>query len=256
MEYRVKEINLHITEHCSGHCPMCYATEKNMQRKHGDLETLKKIVHNSIANGKVERFVMVGGDPCEYPYLVDLLKYIKKEGNKYNINTKSMVISNTHDYKENGKPVNIQDICDYLDGVCFTVHGATAEMHDEFNGCLGSFEHAINNLNEYAKVKTKKQEICIIINLMPSTVNQLEEIILNITNKLNGVNCFAIQRIAPIGRACGTVKYFIEQKDVNNILRILKNVKEKYGYFLEFVDAFPLCIVKPEYKTLLPKGRL
>ena len=34
----------------------------------------------------------------------------------------------------------------------------------------------------------------------------------------------------------------------------MKEVKEQYSFFLEFVDAFPFCIVKPEYRSMLPKG--
>lgn len=255
MSYKIKEINLHITEYCSGHCPMCYATEENMQRSHGKLEVLKKIIHNSIANGKVERFVMVGGDPCEYPYLVNLLKYVKEEGKKYNINTKNMVISNTHDYKENGKHVNIKDISSYLDGLCFTVHGPTHKKHDEFNGCPGSYDSVIEKLKEYAQVKNNQQEICIIINLMPQTVTNLEKIVDNIYKDLdNQVDSIAIQRIAPIGKACGTTKYFIEKEDVNQTLKVLKETQKKYGFYLELVDVFPWCIVNPEYRDMLRKG--
>lgn len=255
MSYKIKEINFHITEFCEGHCPMCYATDENMKRKHGNIDNLKLIAHNAIKYGKVERFVMVGGDPCEHPYLVDLLKYIKKEGNKNNIDTKTMVISNTHDYKENGKSIDIEKVAKFIDGMCFTVHEDNAKEHDNFNGCPGSYEHAMNNLKRYYNVKNKEQEICIIVNLIPQTINNLEKIMLNANIALDGdVDGFAIQRIAPIGRACGTTKYFIEQDDVNPILKILKKMKEVYGFYLEIVDPFPLCIVNPEYRDLIPKG--
>lgn len=255
MEGRIKEFNLHITEYCSGHCPMCYATDESMDRKHGDLNTLKKIIHNAIANGNVERFVMVGGDPCEHPNLVEILKYVKNEGKEYGIPTKTMVISNTHDYKENGQLVDIKDIVEYIDGMCVTVHGINANEHDKFNGCKGSYEHVMNNLKKYNEVRNKSQEICIIVNLMPQTVNCLEDIMLKTNEKIdNGVDGFALQRIAPIGRACGTVKYFIKQEDVNKVLQICKKMKEEKGFFIELVDTFPWCVVEPEYRNLLPKG--
>lgn len=255
MKYKVKEINLHITDFCSGHCPMCYATDEKMTRKHGDLEELKLIVHNAIANGRVERFVMVGGDPCEYPHLVELLKYIKEEGQRYNVETKNMVISNTHDYLENGEKVEIEKLANCIDGLCLTVHGETAQKHDEFNKCFGSYKHAIENLKKYAKVKNNKQEICIIINLMPQTVSELEQIIDNIYYDLdNQVDSIAIQRIAPIGKACGSTKYFIEKEDVNKTLKILRQMKQKYGFYLELVDTFPWCIVEPQYRDMLTKG--
>ena len=51
MGNQLKEIAFHITDVCNGNCPMCYATEEGKERHHGDLETLKRIVHNAIKNG-------------------------------------------------------------------------------------------------------------------------------------------------------------------------------------------------------------
>lgn len=255
MKQIMKEINLHITEFCEGKCPMCYATDEAMIRKHGDLDTLKLIVHNAIANGGVDRFVMVGGDPCEHPYLVNLLKYIKNEGKKYNINAKSMIISNTHSYKENGKPVDIKDIYQYIDEMVVTVHGSTPELHDTFNGCPGSYEKVMNNINEYIRYKNDKQGICVIVNLMPDTVKDLKNIVENTNKKLhNKVNGLAIQRIAPIGRACGSKKYFIEKEDLSIVFESLAELKNEYGFYLEFVDVFPYCSVDKKYWNMLPKG--
>ena len=255
MKHKLQEINFHITEYCSGHCPMCYATEENMIRHHGEFETLKQIIHNGIVCGDVGRFVMVGGDPCEHPNLVELLKFIKQENVLYNKNVKATIISNTHDYKENGKPVNIKKVVHYIDGICATIHGATAEEHDAFNGCKGSYEHLIQNMQDYIKLKDKSQKVCIILNLMPQVVNNLKQIIESINMRLEGnVDGFALQRIAPIGRACGENKYFIEPKDVNLIMATCSEMKTKYGFFMEFVDAFPLCRVNPKYWNMLTKG--
>ena len=53
-----------------------------------------------------------------------ILKYIKEEGKKYNIDTKSMVISNTHDYKENNKNCNNCDFVHrYLYPTCMIKEG-------------------------------------------------------------------------------------------------------------------------------------
>lgn len=255
MSEKLREIDFHITDVCLGHCPMCYATEEDMCRKHGDLETLKKVVHNAIANGEVERFVMVGGDPCEHPHLVELLKYIKAEGKKYDVKTKTIVLSNTHDYKENGKPVSIEEVAPYIDEMDVTVHGATPEVHDAFNGCPGSYEHVMENVKKFIGVKNSDQEVCAIMNVMPHTVKHMESIMLNTALNLDGkVDFFGIQRIAPSGRACGETKYFIEQIDVNSIMQIFKKIKTEHGFNVEFIDVFPWCAVKPEYRDMLPKG--
>ena len=82
-----------------------YATDDNMKRKHGDINTLKLIAHNAIKYGKVERFVMVGGDPCEHPNLVELLEYIKEQGDKLN-SLSTQADSNEESVKEGTKLID------------------------------------------------------------------------------------------------------------------------------------------------------
>lgn len=254
MKNTLKEINFHITDVCNGHCPMCYATEEGMCRSNGDIETLKQIVHNAIANGEVERFVMVGGDPCAHPQIMELLRYIKEEGKANNVNTKTIVLSNTHDYRDNGEIVPIEEVAKYVDEMSVTVHGATAEEHDAFNGVKGSYGHVMKNLKEFARVKNAEQEISATINVMPHTIKNMEQIMLHTALELDGnVDYFFIQRIAPSGRAANN-KFFIEQIEVNDVMSVFKKLKDEHGLNVEFCDVFPWCSVKPEYRDMLPKG--
>ena len=255
MKYNVKEINFHITDYCNGNCPYCYYTKEGVERKHGDLEVLKQVVHNSIVAGEVERFIMVGGDPCEYPYLVELLKYIKEEGKKYNVKTTTIVLSNTHDYKENGKPVEIKDIMDLVDEMDVTIHGSTALEHDTFNGVPGSYEHVLANIKKFQELKNDEQAIGVVVNVVPYTVSHFEEILLSTAQKLNwDFDAFVIQRIAPAGRAEGEVKWFIEKQDVNAIMQILHKMIQEKNKIVEFCDVLPWCTVKEEYRYMLPEG--
>lgn len=254
MENKLQEIDFHITDMCMGHCPMCYATEEGMCRTHGDIETLKKVVHNAIVNGEVERFVMVGGDPCEHPQLMELLRYIKEEGQTHNVKTRTIVLSNTHDYRDNGQIVPLEEVAKYVDEMSVTVHGATPEEHDTFNGVPGSYTHVMANLKEFARVKSDEQEISATINVMPHTINNMEQIMLHTALELNGnLDYFFIQRIAPSGRASNN-QFFIEQVDVNKVMGVFKALKDEHGFNIEFCDVFPWCAVKPEYRDMLPKG--
>jgi radical SAM protein with 4Fe4S-binding SPASM domain len=259
---KLAEIDFHITDDCNGHCPMCYATKEGTCRSYGDLETLKKIVHNAIVNGEVERFVMVGGDPCKHPHLVELLKYIKEEGEKYKVKTNTIVLSNTHDYQENGVKVDIKDVAPYIDEMSVTVHGPDAASHDAFNGVEGSYEHVMRNLKEFARVKNDDQSISVTINVMPHTVENMSQIMINSAIELGqnfsgkkNLDYFLIQRIAPSGRAKeNPTEYFIEKYQVNEIMKTFKTIKDKYGFGIEFCDVFPWCSVAPEYRDMLPKG--
>ena len=251
---KLKTIAFHITDDCSAHCPMCYEQACRREDLHGEIETLKKIVHNAIKNGKVENFLLVGGDPCEHPHLMELLRFIKSEGEKYGVNTYIEVLSNTHDYKDNGKPVSMEEVAKYVDKLNVTVHGETAQIHDAFNGVPGSYEHMMDNVVEFAKVKGEEQSVGITVNVMPSTVGKMTQIIYSANQRLGGiVEDVCVQRIAPMGRATGQTRYFIEKQDVNVLMAALDEV-DKNGIGIEICDCFPYCSVKPEYRHLLPKG--
>ncbi len=255
MKPQLKEINLHITDVCSAKCPMCYQTSENTPKIHGNLETLKIIVKNAIKNGHVERFVMVGGDPCAHPNFVELLKHVKEIGNQYNINPKTIVLSNTHDYKENGKLVDIKYTSQYIDEIDVTIHGATAEKHNSFNRCPGSYEHVMKNIQRFADIKNQNQEICAVINLMPYTMIHIEEIMTNtIKNSGGNINSFMIQRIGFAGKACeAPQKWVVGAQDINPFMSVCDKMN-KNGYPVVFCDVLPWCSVKEEYRYLLPEG--
>ncbi len=255
MDYKIEEIDLHITDYCRCNCPNCYATQPGMVRKHGDLETLKLIVHNAISNGGVKRFVMVGGDPCEHPHFVELLKYIKEEGRKYDVDTETIVLSNTHDYRENGKIVPIEYAAQYVDEMDVTIHGSSAKEHDRYNRTPGSYEHVIANLNRFAEVKTDNQALCAVINLIPSTVSHIEDIMQTTINRFNNkLDSFCIQRIVLEGRAEGDTKWFIRKEDINTVMEVFNKMIHEKEKDINFCDVLPWCIVDEKYWPMLNEG--
>ena len=255
VEYNLNMIAFHITDNCSAHCPMCYENACKNKDLDGELETLKKIVHNAIANGKVENFLMVGGDPCEHPHLMELMRFIKSEGEKYGVDTFIEVLSNTHDYRENGEIVPMEEVAKLVDKMNVTVHGVNAGEHDSFNGVEGSYEHMMENVRKFIDVKSDEQSVGITVNVMPHTFDKIAEIVYNANEDLNGaIADICVQRIAPVGRAAKHKEmYLIERQDVDVLMPILAALKEN-GFELDVCDCFPWCSVKPEYRHLLHEG--
>lgn len=254
-EYKLNTLAFHITDNCSAHCPMCYENACKNKDLDGELETLKKIVHNAIANGKVENFLLVGGDPCEHPHLMELLRYIKSEGEKYGVDTFIEVLSNTHDYRENGEIVPMEEVAKYVDKMNVTVNGVTAGEHDSFNGVPGSYNHMMDNVRKFVAVKGDHQSVGVTVNVMPNTYDKIGEIVYFANADLGGViEDVCVQRIAPVGRASKhKERYLIERQDLDVLMPILAGLKEN-GFGLEICDCFPHCSIKPEYRDLLPEG--
>ena len=255
MRYKPEMIAFHITDNCMAHCPMCYENANCSKDLHGEIEKLKKMVHNAIAFGHVENFLLVGGDPCEHPRLMELLEYIKAEGEKYGVPTFVEVLSNTHDYRRNGKIVPMEEVAKFVDKLNVTLHGTTPEAHDAFNGVKGSYIHVLKNMKNFIDVMGEGQSVGATVNVMPQTVHNINQIVYNANIILNGkIKDVCVQRIAPSGRAVGEgINYFIEKQDVDVLFPLLEDLYNK-GMSLDICDCFPYCSVKPEYRHLLPKG--
>ena len=252
---KLNMIAFHITDNCAAHCPMCYENACKNKNLDGELETLKQIAHNAIANGKVENFIMVGGDPCEHPHLMELMRFIKTEGEKYGVNTSIEVLSNTHDYRENGEIVPMEEVAKLVDKMNVTVHGINADEHDSFNGVKGSYEHMMENVRKFIKVKGDDQSVGITVNVMPQTYDKIGEIVHNANRDLLGsIQDVCVQRIAPVGRAAKNPEMFLIEKQQVDVLMPILNALHEEGLGLDVCDCFPWCSVKPEYRHLLREG--
>ena len=102
----LNSVALHITNICSHNCPMCYATNQTQTKRESDLDNLKKIAIE-LKKANVCEINLVGGDPCEYSHIEELLKYLNSLGfslpilsNTPLIRTFSLGISKPVNFKE------------------------------------------------------------------------------------------------------------------------------------------------------------
>lgn len=85
------KINLHILEACNFRCRQCFSkfgTEKLLP-----VEDWKKIVDNCIAGADVDEFNIAGGEPMLYPWLAELVKYIRSKGVKVSLITNGSLMN-------------------------------------------------------------------------------------------------------------------------------------------------------------------
>ncbi len=261
LDYSVNEVDLHITKQCSGRCAYCYVDTcggsnqlfKELPR-FGDTEVLKNIIRNIRVAAEAKNLVFVGGDPCEHPDLVELLRYAKE--------LRGMdiaVLSNTHDYRLNGEIVPIESIVPYVSELDFTLHGI-GDAHDAFNGNQGAYRHGMEQLKRFMAARREDQPVAIVLNFVPGTLEHLEEMMRGVIDELHmdpNLDYFMVQRIAPTGRAHENYERWKVSKDLLvNALRTIERINEELGFEtkLDTVDAFPWCAVPEEYRYMLHKG--
>ena len=120
MEEKYK-INLHILEACNFRCRQCFSkfgTEKLLP-----VEDWKKIIDNCIAGADVTEFNIAGGEPMLYPWLTELVKYIRSKGVKASLIT-------------NGSLMDEEWIKNYS-GLYETIGFSVDSLDDETNRKIG-----------------------------------------------------------------------------------------------------------------------
>ncbi len=256
---KVKEVDLHVVRKCNNRCEYCYVSPNDPKVKsaiksnapiYGDTDTLRQVISKIHSVAGAEDLVFVGGDPCQHPDLVDLIKHAKIEG----LNT--VVLSNTHSYRDNGATYDIAGLTEWVDELNFTLHGATPEIHNAFTKCPGSYELATTNLKRFAMARRDGQAIGIILNMVPEIIHDLPRIMRSIVSRLDlqpGLDFFTIQRIAPSGGALKNFeKWKLTKPLIEKAFHDFEEIESQLGFEVRCcIDAFPWCAVPERYWSRL-----
>ena len=78
----ISQCTVTLTRQCNLRCNFCYAKKTEyMETANLEYENLQKII-DFCDDAKVKFIVFTGGEPTLYPYLFDILQYIKSKKNK------------------------------------------------------------------------------------------------------------------------------------------------------------------------------
>ena len=155
-------LNLKITYQCTNHCSFCFASHLTEERISADGLTIG--LRDGYSKGCRE-LVLSGGEPTQYPELMmHMLSLASELGYE-----KYIIQSNGSGFSDN--PRLIKFISDFSSTrevcVSFSVHGATAEVHDEMCSKNGAFLKLIDGMR-----KVKQFTACsIYTNTVVSRIN-------------------------------------------------------------------------------------
>ncbi|MBO4855358.1 radical SAM protein [Candidatus Saccharibacteria bacterium] len=252
----IKEADLHITRICNSRCGYCYVDPQGelprrnaafwCQPAYGATGELMCVIEAIKKIAGAEDLVLVGGNPCLHPNIVQLLLRAKELG--LNI----CVLSNTHVYMDNGRPVAMAEVTPLLDEVDFTLHGASASAHDAFNHATGSYRQATSQIKEFMLYRKSEQSVGIILNMVPQVISNLSAIMSNIIDDLElnpELDFFSIQRIAPSGKAKQSYSQWrIDRAMVEHAFDTFDDIKARFGISTKCcIDAFPWCAVPEKH---------
>ncbi|PKM91737.1 hypothetical protein CVU82_00840 [Candidatus Falkowbacteria bacterium HGW-Falkowbacteria-1] len=149
LKAQLKIAYLVVTYACNNKCNFCYA--QSMLKKfiegeelvHMPLEFAYQIVSELKSLG-VNRFHLIGGEPTVYPYLLDLVRFIKQDPRVY-----VAIVTNG---RKIGDEAYLKDLVDAgVNGFQISIQGADAERHNAVTGSY-SFDMTYKALLNLAKL--------------------------------------------------------------------------------------------------------
>jgi len=228
-------VAFHLTYVCENMCSYCYIGDGG-RTEHPPLEKTEKVTEK-LADGGIKEILLVGGNPCTYPHLKEIVNFIKKSG------MKCYILSNTLKF---GKDFDF--FLNNIDDFQATILGATPEEHDKEARRKGAYNILIKNIR---MLNEKSKKVTIAVSIHRQNYDRIFAIVKNlIENEKIKINELVVQRVIPEGRASNTLNFSITKDEVPVIFEQLHEIKEAYNLKIDFEDPFPLCIVPEEYRNL------
>lgn len=232
---KLKSVAFHLTYYCENKCPYCYIGDQNRQT-HPPLEKIKKVIEK-LTEGEVEKIFLVGGNPCSYPNLKEVIKLMKK------LRLKVYILSNTLDFSK-----DLDFFINNINGFEATILGSTSQEHDFEAKRKGAYQILINNIKQLNK-KGKSVKICLSVHKY--NFDKIFKIVKNlIENEKLNIRKLGIQRIIPRGRVENSLEFSLNKEQLNLIFQQLHKIKKKYNLEIDIKDPFPLCLVDKKYQYL------
>ena len=142
---RMERLELHLTYTCPERCGFC--SEEHRMAKYKEFPvTWARVatVLRTHASRGVKAVHFTGGEPTIHPDFVDALKLAKKLGMRTSVGTIGTMLSR-EDFARAALP--------HLDEALFSLHGASAAIHDACTGTTGSFERVTSAMRNAVRLK-------------------------------------------------------------------------------------------------------
>ena len=212
-------INFHITDICNYNCKYCFA---KYHLKDLPLEDAKRVIdeaksyfdQNGILNGRIN---IAGGEPTLYPYIEEIIRYIKERGMSVSIITNGSHLT----------PEFCLRMAGTLDMIGISIDASTAEGNRRVGRCSAGRTPDFDRLERAAHIM-KHYGIRLKVNTVVSKLN-LDEDLLSVYNRLqpDKLKIFCMHVV----------------ENVNGKVSGLIPTQEEYNTFVERNSAVENCTV-------------
>jgi SynChlorMet cassette radical SAM/SPASM protein ScmF len=233
-DYPLKSIYFYLTKGCNLKCRHCWIAPE-YQSSNGnslpvmDIGLMQSIIEQAKPLG-LAGVKLTGGEPLMHPLISDILELIHSEGLNLTIETNGILCtpSLAEQIKRSANRLSVS----------VSLDGADAQVHEWVRGVPGSFDAALEGLNNLSRVGVKPQ---IIMSIMRRNKHQIEQVI-RLAEKI-GAGSVKFNPIQPTARGDAmhdaletlTIQELIELGDwVENDLSSLTPLKLIFTHPLAF----------------------
>jgi len=195
-----------FTYKCNLNCKHCYSDAGNLPRQELSTNEAMKVV-DQIADFGVTSLAFSGGEPLMRKDFFEVARHAVESGLYVSLATNGTLLN-----KERVRLLKKIG----LNYVEVSLDGANSKTHDAFRGKSGSFDLALNGLNNCVK-----EDICTCL-AVTATKNNLSEIpsVLNLAEKM-GIERFTLFNFVPTGRGKEIVELDPSPEEREKVLKFL-----------------------------------
>lgn len=209
----------------------------------GDLNKAKEIVMNLKKLG-VSDLKVTGDRVCLYPFLEELLAYIKE------LELNVGVLSNNHGYK-NTDVNRIRRYVDYLETV---LYGVDSFEHDRILKSNGSYDELVSNLLGYDFCKSSNQKLGVYVDLVNGNYDKIFQTILNFRNSGISIDYALIRRYAPF--VSENRNPILTPQQMNESFEDIKRINDELNIDAKMVGDLSLWTIPSVYHKYIKNNTL
>ena len=209
-------LQFELTGQCNLKCKHCYNRSGDSDRE--TLMTPEKwceLSRQIVADGGIFQCIISGGEPLLLgDKLFDIMDILHDDGTSFVVISNGLLLTKKFARRFNKYRYFWFQI---------SIDGSTAELHDEFRGVKGSFEHAVNGALEISDLGIP---LVIAHTVTPKNLNRLEDMV-NLSYNL-GANSIILSEVMPSGRAYKHEEIILSDEQKNYLYGQIEDFNNKY----------------------------
>jgi MoaA/NifB/PqqE/SkfB family radical SAM enzyme len=234
---RMKRVEFHISYKCFNNCIFCSESDQlqRFKNKFVAKEEILKRLQKYCKRG-FEHVSFTGGEPTLHPDFVEIIRTAKSLGYRTYVSSNGGLFYLKH---------FCDQVCPYLDEICFSLHGHNAKLHQTHTRNTESFTRLVKALEN---IENSSQNIYGLINIVVTKYNLafLCEIV-DFISKYRKIQHVLISNLAPEGKGLYNFdKIAVSLDNIRQRVSSLVKMTRRRKLILRFFGV-PMCILKDYY---------